>query len=93
MPKAKVTKDTAATPVSSTTSTGTNRTPVKINTGGTPLWYKILMFGLMLIGLLWLVVNYLAGPAIPFMTELGPWNYFIGFGCFIVGLLMTMGWR
>ncbi|WKK60633.1 cell division protein CrgA [Corynebacterium sp. P3-F1] len=92
MPKAKVTKDTVSTP-SITTSTGANRTPVKINTGGTPVWYKTLMFGFMLVGLLWLVVNYLAGPQIPFMNELGPWNYAIGFGGFIIGLLMTMGWR
>lgn len=58
MPKAKVTKDTVSTPL--TTSTGTNRTPVKINTGGTPVWYKVLMFGFMIIGLLWMIVNYLA---------------------------------
>ncbi|GAB3082936.1 cell division protein CrgA [Corynebacterium aquatimens] len=91
MPKAKVSKDSVSTPL--TTSTGTTRTPVKINTGGTPVWYKVIMFGLMLFGLLWLVVNYLAGPNIPFMVELGPWNYAIGFGGFILGLLMTMGWR
>lgn len=91
MPKAKVTQDTAATPV--TTSTGTSRTPVKINTGGTPVWYKALMFGFMIFGLLWLITNYLAGPQIPFMMELGPWNYLIGFSGLIIGLLMTMGWR
>ena len=68
-------------------------TPVKINATGTPLWYKIIMFGLMLAGLAWLIVNYLAGPQIQFMAQLGAWNYLIGFGLFIVGLLMTMGWR
>ncbi|WJZ01334.1 Cell division protein CrgA [Corynebacterium freiburgense] len=51
------------------------------------------MFALMLVGLMWLVVNYIAGPQIPFMVELGPWNYAIGFALFIMGLLMTMGWR
>lgn len=88
MPKAKITKSSIPT-----STTPTNRTPVKINTGGTPLWYKILMFGLMLLGLVWLVVNYLAGDQIPFMLELGAWNYGIGFGLFVIGLLMTMGWR
>ena len=88
MPKSKIVK--GSLPVSSTT---TNRTPVKIDSSGTPLWYKIIMFGLMAAGLLWLIVNYLAGPQIPFMLQLGPWNYGIGFGLFIVGLLMTMGWR
>lgn len=89
MPKEKVTKSavTGATP--STTS----RTPVKINTGGTPMWYKVLMFGFMLFGLGWLLVNYLAGDQIGFMVQLGPWNYLIGFGGLIIGLLMTMGWR
>lgn len=88
MPKAKITR-TNAVPVSSSA----NRTPVKINSTGTPLWYKIVMFGFMLVGLIWLVVNYLAGPQIDFMANLGAWNYGIGFGMFIIGLLMTMGWR
>ncbi|GAA1472544.1 cell division protein CrgA [Corynebacterium felinum] len=86
MPKSKI--STSSLPVSSG-----NRTPVKINSSGTPLWYKIIMFGLMLVGLGWLIVNYLAGPQIQFMNELGPWNYAIGFTSFLVGLLMSMGWR
>ncbi len=89
MPKAKINKN----PIATTTPSAANRVPVKINTGGTPMWYKVLMFAFMLVGLVWLVVNYLAGPSIPFMVELGPWNYAVGFGLFIIGLLMTMGWR
>ncbi len=88
MPKAKITKTTLPASTS-----GANRTPVKINTGGTPIWYKTIMFGFMLAGLGWLIVNYLMGPQIPFMVELGAWNYGIGFGLFVIGLLMTMGWR
>ena len=83
MPKAKVTVST----------TPANRTPVKINSSGTPLWYKIIMFGLMLAGLLWLVVQYIFGPEIAWMAKLNAWNYLIGFGLFIMGLLMTTGWR
>lgn len=89
MPKAKITKNS----VPQAPASAASRTPVKINTGGTPMWYKVLMFGLMLLGLLWLVINYLAGDQIPLMMELGPWNYGIGFGLFVIGLLMTMGWR
>ncbi|WKD60083.1 Cell division protein CrgA [Corynebacterium ciconiae DSM 44920] len=88
MPKAKVTQ--SSTTVSTSTA---SRTPVKINSSGTPLWYKILMFGLILLGLAWLVVNYLAGPQIALMRDLGPINFAIGFGLLIIGLLMTMGWR
>lgn len=90
MPKSKITQS-SATQVSS--SAGANRTPVKINSEGTPKWYVAIMLGLMVLGLLWLVINYLAGESIPFMAELGGWNYGIGFGLALIGLLMTMGWR
>ncbi|OLM15750.1 Cell division protein CrgA [Pseudonocardia sp. Ae707_Ps1] len=45
------------------------------------------------LGLAWLVVNYLAGPAIPFMAALGNANFIIGFSLIVIGLLMTMRWR
>ncbi len=51
------------------------------------------MLGLMLLGLAWLVVNYLAGDQIGFMIALGAWNFAIGFFLIVVGLLMTMRWR
>lgn len=51
------------------------------------------MFAFMIVGLAWLIVNYLVGPQIPFMADLEAWNYGIGFGLMIIGLLMTMGWR
>lgn len=90
MPKSKITSNSV---VPSSGQSTADRTPVKINTGGTAKWYMVLMFAFMIAGLAWLVVNYLAGPAIPFMVALGAWNYLIGFGLFIIGLLMTMGWR
>lgn len=91
MPKAKVTNEPVRP--ASTTATGATRTPVKVNTGGTPIWYKVIMFGLMLLGLAWLVFYYLAGDQISWLAQLGPWNYAIGFAGMILGLLMTMGWR
>lgn len=89
MPKAQVSKNT--TPQVS--SSAANRTPVKINAEGTPKWYIALMLGFMLLGLAWIIVNYLAGEDITWMANLGAWNYGIGFGLAIIGLLMTMGWR
>ncbi|WCZ37668.1 cell division protein CrgA [Corynebacterium jeddahense] len=91
MPKAKVTNEPVRP--ASTTATGATRTPVKVNTGGTPIWYKVIMFGLMLLGLAWLIFYYLAGDQISWLAQLGPWNYAIGFAGMILGLLMTMGWR
>jgi hypothetical protein len=88
MPKSKVRKKTAYTPPTD------RRTPVKVRAAGPshPI-YKIVMFGLMLIGLTWLVVNYIAGDKIGFMAGLGNWNFAIGFALMISGLLMTMRWR
>ena len=59
MPKAKVSQSSNQF---SGQSSSASRTPVKINTGGTPKWYKGLMFFFILAGLLYLVINYLAGP-------------------------------
>lgn len=88
MPKSKVRKKTAHTP------TTERRTPVKVRQPGPshPI-YKGVMFGLMLLGLAWLVVNYIAVDKIQFMNELGNWNFAIGFALMISGLLMTMRWR
>ncbi|TNC27302.1 cell division protein CrgA [Amycolatopsis alkalitolerans] len=88
MPKSKVRKKTAYTPPAD------RRTPVKVRAAGPshPI-YKIVMFGLMLVGLAWLVVNYIAVDKISFMSDLGNWNFAIGFALMISGLLMTMRWR
>ena len=83
----------SSTSAPSTARSAANGTPVKVNAEGTPKWYIVVMLGLMLIGLAWIVVNYLAGEQIAFMDALGAWNYAIGFGLAIIGLLMTMGWR
>ena len=91
MPKSKY--NPSSTPAPTSAGSAANLTPVKVNAEGTPKWYIVVMLGLMILGLAWIVVNYLAGEQIEFMAALGPWNYLIGFGTAIVGLLMTMGWR
>ncbi|MDV8000134.1 cell division protein CrgA [Rhodococcus sp. IEGM 1408] len=88
MPKSKVRSKTEYT------DAAVSRTPVKVKGTPTGRWYLITMFALMLLGLLWLVVYYLAGEKIPFMMDLETWqNFAIGFGLAVVGLLMTMNWR
>jgi hypothetical protein len=56
-------------------------------------WVAPLMLGCWLLGLIWLVVFYVAGPDIPYMRDLGNWNFAIGFALMIAGLLMTMRWK
>jgi hypothetical protein len=87
MPKSKVRKKAVYTPPASE-----RRSPVKV-AGPTHPVYVVVMLGLMLVGLAWLVVNYLAGNSVPFMVALGPWNFLIGFSLIVIGLLMTMRWR
>jgi hypothetical protein len=58
-----------------------------------PRWYAALMVALMLIGLLWIVVYYVAGDKIGFMVSIGAWNFAIGFGGMVAGLIMSMRWR
>jgi hypothetical protein len=51
------------------------------------------MVTLMLLGLLWIVVYYVAGDRIPFMVSLNVWNFAVGFGAMVAGLVMSMRWR
>ena len=87
MPKSKVRKkhDFAASQVS--------RTPVKLKAGPSSVWFVVFFLSLMVIGLAWLLVFQLASTSIPFLAELGPWNYAIAFAFMITGLLLTMRWR
>ena len=60
--------------------------------GPTPEWYKYLMFGLMVVGFLWIIVFYVTQGQFP-IPILGNWNILVGFGVAIVGFLMTLRWR
>lgn len=59
-----------------------------------PVWFKPVMFGFMLIGLLWIVTYYItsASLALP-VPQLGQGNIFVGFGLIMVGFIMTTKWR
>ena len=89
MPKSRVRKKPVYTPPADERR---RTTPVKVSGPTNPIYVAVFL-GLMGVGLVWLVVNYLAGPSIPFMTALGSWNFLIGFSLIVIGLLMTMRWR
>lgn len=57
-----------------------------------PVWFKPIMFGLMLVGLVWIIVYYVSQGTLPVRT-LGDWNIMVGFGILFVGFLMTTRWR
>jgi len=57
-----------------------------------PVWFKPIMLGLMIIGLVWIIVFYLSGQALP-IPGITAWNLVIGFGIAFAGFLMTTRWR
>lgn len=87
MPKSKVRKK-PETPVRPTSAL---RTPVKV-AGPSPTWYPAVMAGVLVVGLAWLVVFYLS-PNNPLMNGIGNWNFAVGFGVLLVGLVMAVRWR
>jgi len=57
-----------------------------------PVWFKPLMLGFMIVGLLWIVVFYVSQSQFP-IPQLGAWNILVGFGIAFIGFLMTTRWR
>lgn len=57
-----------------------------------PVWFKPVMFGFMLVGLVWIIVFYLSQGSWP-IPSLESWNILIGFGIMFIGFLMTTRWR
>jgi hypothetical protein len=87
VPKSKVRKKSAA--------------PIRPQSLGTasktlspsPTWYPVVMGAVLVLGLAYLVVYYLAGQSIPIMKDLTGWNFAVGFGIMLVGLIMAVRWR
>ena len=90
MPKSKVRKKSVYTPPEGVLPSRAARARAA---EPSPRWYAAVMVGLTLFGLLWIVVFYVAGDKIGFMNSLGAWNFAIGFGAMVAGLVMSMRWR
>ncbi|MBM7052268.1 cell division protein CrgA [Rothia sp. ZJ932] len=58
----------------------------------TPLWYRVIMFGLMIIGVLWIMTYYISQTLYP-IASIGAWNLVVGVGLMMIGLIMTTRWR
>ncbi len=56
------------------------------------VWFKPVMFGLMIIGLLWIITFYISEGQLP-VQAWGSGNIIAGFGIAILGFLMTTRWR
>lgn len=59
-----------------------------------PVWFKPLMFGFMLLGLVWIVLYYVTSANLKLpIPALGDANIFVGFGLVLIGFLMTPWWK
>jgi Cell division protein CrgA len=67
-----------------------------------PSWFAPVMFGFMLLGLIWIIVFYVTGAQYPLGSglvnvapalNLGNWNILIGFGIMMVGFIMSTRWK
>jgi hypothetical protein len=90
VPKSKVRKKSVYTPPEGVLPSSAARARAA---EPSPRWYAPVMVALMLLGLMWIVVFYVAGDRIGFLSTLGPWNFLIGFGAMVIGLVMSMRWR
>jgi hypothetical protein len=91
VPKSRVRKKAAYTPPSNVLPSAASVAKKK---GPSPSWYPFVMVGLMLLGLAYIVVYYIANERVPGMKDLGAaWNFAIGFGLMVAGLGMAVRWR
>ena len=61
---------------------------------GSPAWLAPVMTACFVIGLLYIVVFYIAGSSIPVMKDLSALiNVAIGFGFIIVGFILSTRWQ
>lgn len=90
MPKSKVRKKAAYTPPSDVLTSAATRAKAA---SPSPTWYAVVMIALMLVGMIYIVLFYISGDRIPFMTSLGSWNFLVGFALMVAGLVMSMRWR
>lgn len=58
-----------------------------------PVWFKPVMVGFMLIGLVWVLVFYISGDKFYPIPAIGTWNLLVGLGIAMIGFLMTTRWR
>lgn len=65
----------------------------KIASLESPAWLAPTFIVVGLIGVLWLVVYYVASQYIPFMALLGGWNVVIGMGLMALSFIIATQWK
>lgn len=93
MPESKVRKEAAAKKVAKRKAKAAKKHSENIASrmAASRDWVPWVFVPMGLLGVLWLIVFYIAGNDVPFMDALGNWNYLVGLGliaaCFGVATL------
>ena len=83
MPKSRSRKKSEYTPPPET----------RAGSGVSGRWVAPTMIVLLLVGLTWVVLYYVASGSIGFIDDLGAWNVAIGFGFMFAGLMVATRWK
>jgi hypothetical protein len=60
---------------------------------GSRRWVPPTFITVGLLGVAWLIVYYVAGQSIPFMSDLGNWNILIGMGGMAAAFVIATFWK
>lgn len=66
--------------------------PKKDTPTASPRWLVPVMLTCFVVGLLWIVLYYIA-PGMPVLSTFDRWNMLIGFGLIMVGFGLSTKWR
>lgn len=95
MPVSKVRKEAAGKKVANRKQDAAekrSRTQAKIAVG-TRDWVPWVFIPLGLLGVIWLLVFYIAGYQVPIMKDLASWNYLIGIGLIAASFGVATLWK
>lgn len=67
-----------------------SRKPTRV---GGRRWVAPVMVTCWILGLIWIVVFYLAGDSIKYLRDLGNWNLVIGMGLIALGFVFSTQWE
>jgi len=64
-----------------------------VRLAGTRDWVPWVFVPLGLLGVIWLIVFYVAGQSVWGMRALGQWNLLIGIGCIAAAFIVSTAWK
>ena len=67
--------------------------PKKVKAPSSRRWVPPTFIAVGLLGVAWLITYYVAGPSIPYMSDLGNWNILIGMGGMAAAFLIATLWK